>query len=97
VCPPDEEPVEGCQEVIGALYVGHVSTIGDEGERTFPEADDRLSCVRLREHPVARPPNDERRDLKRSQSVHQHLALASRAHQGAEHAQVGFQVTRRLG
>jgi hypothetical protein len=56
---PDEEPVEGCQESIGTLDVGHVAAAGDHGERTFPEADDRLSRVGLREHPVACPPNDE--------------------------------------
>jgi hypothetical protein len=50
---PHEEPVEGRQEAIGALDVGHVATVRDHGERTFPQAVDRLPRVGLREHPVA--------------------------------------------
>ena len=45
--------------------------------------------------PVACPLDHERRDLQIRQTVHQHLALAEGAHQGAEHAQVGLQVARR--
>ena len=30
--PPDEELVEGCQEAVGALDVGHVAAVRDEGE-----------------------------------------------------------------
>src|SRR5215218_1924573 len=65
VHPLGEEPVEGSQEAVGALDVGHVAAVGNEGERTFPEADYRLLGLKAREHPVAFPPNHERRDLQR--------------------------------
>jgi hypothetical protein len=66
--------------VIGALDVGHVATLRDEGERAFPEARDRLSCLGLRKHPVAFPPHHERRDLQGREKVHHHLALTEGTH-----------------
>ena len=62
----EEESVEGSQKAIGALDVGHVAAVRDEGERTFLEAGDRPLGLGAREHAVALSPNDERRGLKRS-------------------------------
>ena len=64
--------------------MGHVTTVRDEGERTFWEVCDRFSRWSLREHPLPCPPNKERRDLQTGQSVNKHLALANGAHKAAE-------------
>jgi NADP-dependent 3-hydroxy acid dehydrogenase YdfG len=78
-----EEPSEGGHERIGALDVGQVAAVGYELQRTFPKAGGRVSCLGLREHPVARPPHHERRHLQEGETVHQDLALAEGANQGA--------------
>jgi hypothetical protein len=76
----EEELVEDRQEVIGALDVGHVAAVRDEGERTVLEAGDRPLGPGAREHTVALSPHDERRYLQGRETVHQHLALAKGAH-----------------
>jgi hypothetical protein len=76
----EEELVEGSQVAIRTLDVGHVATVGDEGERTFLEAGDRPLGLGAREHTVALSPHDERRYLQGRETVHQHLALAKGAH-----------------
>ena len=81
--PPTDKLIECCQETIGALDVGHVAAARDHGERTFPEADDRLPGLTLREHPVALSPHDKPRNLQEGEAVQQHLALTEGAHQGA--------------
>src|SRR5829696_7881502 len=76
VYPPDEELTDGSHEAIGALDVGHVATVRDEGERAFLEARERLSSLGFREHPVSGSPHDECRDFQGRETVYQHLALA---------------------
>jgi hypothetical protein len=44
-CQSTEEPFEGGDEAIGALYVGHVTAVWDDGKRTFLEASECVSCL----------------------------------------------------
>src|SRR5215212_7054955 len=76
VYPPDEELTDGSHEAIGALDVGHVPAVRDEGERAFLQTRNRDSRLGFREHPVSGSPHEERRDLQGRETVHQHLALA---------------------
>jgi hypothetical protein len=90
--PSGEEPFEGWQEAIRTLDVGHMATVRDEGERASLEARERLPSLGFRERPVSGSPHDERRDLQGREAFYQNLALAEGTHQGAQHAQVSFQV-----
>jgi hypothetical protein len=78
-----QESAEDRLEAVGPLDVGQVLAVGDEFERSFFEARDRLFRLRVGKYPIARTPHDECRYSQVRELIHQHLALSSEADHGS--------------